>query len=154
MSGADKKPGLSELADRAIWLLFAVIVGYLLLASIFSTCYLGGYRYPTADASVEVNIEHTFYIRDHFLQHIVVFLLFSLCLLCIKAGRIGRVIRSRYFVPAVCIVSGVLAGLCVYCAAVVGLFLLFYPVLAGQTVTTEYVDKYLRWMESWVLIYG
>ena len=48
----------------------------------------------------------------------------------------------------------VLAGLCVYCAAVVGLFLLFYPVLAGQTVTTEYVDKYLRWMESWVLIYG
>lgn len=110
MSGADKKPGLSELADRAIWLLFAVIVGYLLLASIFSTCYLGGYRYPTADASVEVNIEHTFYIRDHFLQHIVVFLLFSLCLLCIKAGRIGRVIRSRYFVPAVCIVSGVLAA--------------------------------------------
>lgn len=38
-----------------------------------------------------------------------------------------------------------------YAAAVIGMFLMFYPVLSGQTVETQYVDTFLRWMESWVL---
>ena len=32
------------------------------------------------------------------------------------------------------------------------LFLLFYPVLSGQAVSTTYVDEVLRWFDSWVLI--
>ncbi len=32
------------------------------------------------------------------------------------------------------------------------LFLIFYPVLAGTPISTEYVDTYLRWMDSWVLV--
>ena len=32
------------------------------------------------------------------------------------------------------------------------LFVLFYPVLSGQPVEVEYVDKYLRWFDSWILI--
>lgn len=39
-----------------------------------------------------------------------------------------------------------------YAIAAFGLFLLFYPVLSGQPVTTEYVDKFLRWCDGWVLI--
>jgi dolichyl-phosphate-mannose--protein O-mannosyl transferase len=39
-----------------------------------------------------------------------------------------------------------------YSAAVFGLFLLFYPVLSGQPVSTEYVDHWLRWLNSWVLL--
>lgn len=39
-----------------------------------------------------------------------------------------------------------------YAAAAFVLFLLFYPVLSGQPVTTEYVDKFLRWCDGWVLI--
>lgn len=38
-----------------------------------------------------------------------------------------------------------------YAAAALGLFLMFYPVLSGQTVSAQYVDKLLRWMNSWVL---
>lgn len=38
-----------------------------------------------------------------------------------------------------------------YAAAVVMMFLLFYPVLSGQIVNTKYVDLFLRWMDSWVL---
>lgn len=38
-----------------------------------------------------------------------------------------------------------------YAAAALGLFLLFYPVLSGQTVSGQYVDMLLRWMDSWVL---
>ena len=36
--------------------------------------------------------------------------------------------------------------------SVVILFLLFYPVLSGQAVSTVYVSEVLRWFESWVLI--
>ena len=39
-----------------------------------------------------------------------------------------------------------------YAALAFALFLLFYPVLSGQPVTTEYVDKFLRWCDGWVLI--
>ncbi len=38
-----------------------------------------------------------------------------------------------------------------YAAAATGLFLLFYPVISGQTVSGQYVDTLLRWMDSWVL---
>ena len=39
-----------------------------------------------------------------------------------------------------------------YAVAAFALFVLFYPVLSGQPVTTEYVDKFLRWCDGWVLI--
>ena len=41
-----------------------------------------------------------------------------------------------------------------YAAAAVGLFIIFYPVLSGQTVSISYVNTLLRWMDTWVLIYG
>lgn len=36
-------------------------------------------------------------------------------------------------------------------ASALGLFLLFYPVLSGQPVEASFVDRFLRWFESWVL---
>ncbi|MBQ8815742.1 MAG: phospholipid carrier-dependent glycosyltransferase [Lachnospiraceae bacterium] len=39
-----------------------------------------------------------------------------------------------------------------YTIAVFGLFLLFYPVLTGTTVSKDYVDTFLRWVDGWVLI--
>lgn len=110
MSSIDREISLPELMRRAVWLLFAVIIGYLLLASIFSTCYLGGYRYNTASGTEEINIEHTFYIRDFFLQHIVVFVIFSLMLVKIKLKNSGRQIRGKYFGLIVCIAAGILAA--------------------------------------------
>lgn len=41
-----------------------------------------------------------------------------------------------------------------YALAAVALFALFYPVLSGHSVSIKYVDTFLRWMKSWVLIYG
>ena len=32
------------------------------------------------------------------------------------------------------------------------LFIMFYPVLAGTPVSTDFVDMYLRWLDSWVLV--
>ncbi len=41
--------------------------------------------------------------------------------------------------------------LIIYGAAVFGLFLLFYPVLSGQPVEASFVNRFLRWFDSWVL---
>ncbi len=40
----------------------------------------------------------------------------------------------------------------VYCAAAFLLFALFYPVLAGQPVSGNFVDTVLRWLPEWQLI--
>ena len=42
--------------------------------------------------------------------------------------------------------------LAAYAMLVFVLFLIFYPVLAGTPVNTDYVDTYLRWLDSWVLV--
>ena len=42
--------------------------------------------------------------------------------------------------------------LAAYAVSCFVLFIIFYPVLAGTPVTTDYVDKYLRWMSGWVLV--
>ena len=39
----------------------------------------------------------------------------------------------------------------VYVAAVILLFILFYPVLSGRGVDIGFVDRWLRWFDSWVL---
>ena len=43
---------------------------------------------------------------------------------------------------------------CIYAILVFALFLLFYPVLSGQPVAVDFVIKYLRWQDTWVLISG
>lgn len=39
-----------------------------------------------------------------------------------------------------------------YISLAVILFIMFYPVLSGTPVSTDYVSDYLRWFNSWVLI--
>lgn len=41
--------------------------------------------------------------------------------------------------------------LALYGASVIGLFLLFYPVLAGQPIDADFIDRWLRWFDSWTL---
>lgn len=38
-----------------------------------------------------------------------------------------------------------------YVFAAAALFFLFYPVISGQTVNTQYVDMLLKWVKNWVL---
>lgn len=125
MSRKINKVVLAEWARRFVWILFAVIIGYLLIASIFSTCYLGGYSYSTASQTTEVNIEHTFYIRDNYIQHIVVFAVFSLLLMFLKDKGLRKIAEHKYFAAAVCVMAGILSLLIV---------------VAGQ-----YYPKYDQW---------
>lgn len=113
MSSRIGKAVLAEWAKRFVWILFAAIIGYLLIASIFSTCYLGSYSYRTMSQSTEVNIEHTFYIRDHYVQHIIVFILFSLLLIYVKAERLRKIVERKYSAAVLCAAAGFLSMLIV-----------------------------------------
>ena len=58
------------------------------------------------------------------------------------AAQLKERLRPRIFY--------ILLGL--YVLAVIGLFIMFYPVLSGTPVSRDYVINYLRWMDSWVLV--
>ena len=80
---------------------------------------------------------------------------------------IGRVVFIYHYFPSVPFVV-LMIGYCmkkfveykpklksavfVYVGLAVALFVLFYPVLSGVAVEPEFVDNYLRWFKSWVLI--
>lgn len=40
----------------------------------------------------------------------------------------------------------------VYTLCAIGLFILFYPVLAGKAISPEFADRWLKWFDSWVLL--
>jgi dolichyl-phosphate-mannose--protein O-mannosyl transferase len=44
------------------------------------------------------------------------------------------------------------AAVCVYVMLVILLFVMFYPVLSGQPCRVDYVNNFLKWFDSWVLI--
>lgn len=107
------KVKIAEWMKRLVLILFAVIIGYLLLASIFSTCYLGSYRYLTAAQMEEINVEHTFFIKDNYLQHFVVFAAFSFLLLVFQIKGSWKVFNKKYVGAAACIAAGIVSVLIV-----------------------------------------
>lgn len=76
---------LPRFFKNVVWVFFTAIIGYLLISSIFSTSYIGCLEFVVNSGSTEINSEHTFFIRDHYIVHIVVFLLYSGILL--KCGK-------------------------------------------------------------------
>lgn len=71
---------LIRLSKRAIWFVITLVIGYLLIASVFSTCYLGTIKYSTMSGEIEFNSEHTFYMRDNVWIHLLLFIAFSVFL--------------------------------------------------------------------------
>lgn len=108
------KVKIIEWMKRLVLILFALMIGYLLVASIFSTCYIGGYRYMTPAQTEEINVEHTFFIRDNYLQHFVVFVVFSFLLLMfgVKGGgknQVSKFADNKYLGIAACIAAGIVS---------------------------------------------
>jgi len=82
--------------------------------------------------------------RCTFLYHYFPSIPFVVLMLVYCLRQMKRYMSSRCFY--VCCIS--------YGTAVFILFLVFYPVLAGTPVSTEYVARFLRWFDSWVLVLG
>lgn len=96
---------------RAVWLLFTAIIGYLLIASIFSTCYIGPLQYVTdvTAMKMEINVEHTYYVRDIFPVHIVVFALLSLGLYLFGKKNTNEKEQWSRMSAFFCVLAGVIA---------------------------------------------
>ncbi len=68
-------------------------------------------------------------------------LMIGFCFLQIKERTKGR-LRTGTF-------HGILIA---YALLTFALFIMFYPVLSGQPVSFSYVDRFLRWLDGWVLV--
>lgn len=78
---------ITEWLRKAVWILFAVIIGYLLISSIFSTCYTGTIEYTRDDGTIGRNFEHTFWVRDNWWIHFIIFGVISILLYVRKEDR-------------------------------------------------------------------
>ena len=94
---------ITEWLRKVVWILFAVIIGYLLISSIFSTCYTGALEYITNSGKYEINTEHTFFLRDNWWVHLAVFICISMTL-CVKRKKKIYPIKNVLFVSAVLLI--------------------------------------------------
>lgn len=79
--------GFVRFSQRIIWMLFLCIIAYLLIASVFSTCYFGTIQYSTMSGEIERNQQHTFYLKDNYLVHIFLWMIFSAFLFVFKGVK-------------------------------------------------------------------
>ncbi len=83
-----------------------------------------------------------FVSRITFIYHYFPSVIFVVLMIVHSLRSLGKNLSRRRFLLCALL----------YGAAVLGMFLLFYPVLAGQPIDGAFVDKYLRWFPSWTLI--
>lgn len=82
-----------------------------------------------------------FVTRVTFIYHYFPSVVFIVLMICFSLAQLKPRMKRRSF----------LIMLALYGAAAFGLFLLFYPVLSGEPVEADYVNRFLRWFNSWVL---
>ena len=82
-----------------------------------------------------------FVTRNTFIYHYFPSVIFVVLMIVHSIMQWKEKLTKRSFL-LLCILLGCLA---------MELFLMFYPVLSGQPVDASYVDRWLRWFDSWVL---
>ncbi len=135
----DLRLGISSFGNPLVW--WAGIPAFL------CTCYFALIRRKKAAAFLLISylaqylpwvlIDRCTFIYHYFPSVPFVVLMLSYCFL-----QLRKYVSARSFY--ICLAA--------YATVSFVLFILFYPVLAGTPVSTEYVDTYLRWMDSWVLV--
>lgn len=82
--------------------------------------------------------------RITFIYHYFPSVPFVVLMIVFSMLQLGKRVSKRTFVILI-----VIYAICAF-----GMFLLFYPVLAGQAIDYRFVAKFLRWFDSWVLVSG
>ena len=83
-----------------------------------------------------------FVTRDTFIYHYFPSVIFVVLMIVYSLMQLKAKISSKAFYSSVTL----------YGCIVIALFVLFYPVLSGQPIDADFVDKFLRWLDSWVLV--
>ena len=79
--------------------------------------------------------------RATFIYHYFPSVIFVVLMIIFCLAQLQQYIKKKGFT----------ALLFLYGGAAFGLFLMFYPVLSGQPVEADFVNRFLRWFNSWVL---
>ncbi len=138
LPGGTLREGISAFGNPLVWWAGIPAFAYMLLrcvrdrdrtAAFLTISYLAQYL-PW------VFVTRITFIYHYFPSVVFVVLMVAYSLLCLARKYSGR----RFLLWAA-----------LYGAAVFGLFLLFYPVLTGQPVEADFVSRWLRWFDTWVL---
>lgn len=111
-----KMTNFMKFIQKVIWILFGIIIAYLFISSLLSTSYIGELEYFIDQEFImtEINTEHTFFVRDPFWPHVLVFFLFSLIIWiwgkeCDNSKRNGSINGKRVSV-VLCILVGIISA--------------------------------------------
>ncbi len=137
--GNDMYQGISALGNPLVWFAAIPAVLYTLYHAFikhkFSAFFL-------AAGFLSLLLPWTLVNRCTFLYHYFPCIPFLALMIGYAAMNLKQKILPKYFYT-----------LCaIYTLAVLVLFILFYPVISGMPVSGSYVDTFLRWRDSWVLI--
>ncbi len=138
LPGGSLREGISAFGNPLVW--WAGIPAF------FFNLYLGWKEKDQKAAFLTVGylaqyLPWVFVTRITFLYHYFPSVPFVVLMIVYSIGRLGREMPRRKL----------FALTALYGAAVFGLFLLFFPVLTGQPVEAAFVDRWLRWFDTWVL---
>lgn len=139
--GNDMYQGISAFGNPAVW--------YTALPAVCYTFYMAVRKKRTAALFLSVGILAQFLpwllvTRCTFLYHYFPSVPFLVLMLCYTASDLKKKLPPKVFYT-ICII---------YCLLVLGLFIMFYPVISGAPVSGSYVVDFLRWRDSWVLVYN
>ena len=158
------KEGISAFGNPLVWWIgipaFLYVLYLLITHSTFLRSLTGKSAASSATASLSRREYHAaaflvvgylaqylpwfFVTRITFIYHYFPSVPFVVLMIVYSLMQLKKRVSDRTFI-VICIV---------YAALAFGLFLLFYPVLSGQPVAVDFVVKYLRWRDTWVLISG
>ncbi|MCD8326512.1 MAG: hypothetical protein LUC90_07485 [Lachnospiraceae bacterium] len=80
--------------------------------------------------------------RTTFIYHYFPCVPLVVCMITVSLAQLKKRMSGKKFT----------ALLLIYSAAALGLFVLFYPVLSGRTVSKEFVETFLEWLDGWRLV--
>ena len=131
--------GISAFGNPLIWYLSIPVAIY--------TFYMAFVKRQTVAAFLSVGflsqfLPWTLVTRCTFMYHYFPSVPFLVLMIGYAASQLQKQLKPRTFYT--------LCGL--YVLGVILLFIMFYPVISGMPVSGEYVDTFLRWKDSWVLI--
>ncbi len=137
--GNDIYQGISAFGNPFVW--------YAAIPAALFTLYQAFVKHKPAAGFLSIGflamlLPWTLVARCTFLYHYFPCVPFLVLMIGYTALYLKKKMKPRYFYL-----------LCAaYTLAVIVIFMMFYPVISGMPVSGSYVDTFLRWMDSWVLI--
>ncbi|MBQ4259829.1 MAG: glycosyltransferase family 39 protein [Lachnospiraceae bacterium] len=138
------REGISAFGNPAVWWLgipAAVFMVILLIRSVVKEKSIDKTAFFLLVGYMAQYLPWFFVTRITFIYHYFPSVVFVVLMIAYSLMQLKKILPKKVFITTL-IVYGLIAF---------GLFVLFYPVLSGTPVEAEFVDKYLRWFDGWVL---